>query len=445
MALSSVNRRVAQIPYESEDRSTRWLLAALEITRALLQETDARAALRLVARRLREVSAADYVSISLADPRYPEGTALVEAIDGLGAEHLSGKILFNNRQGLWTIVARSGKGFVSRDITSHPAFNPPMELADSVSVLGLGMYLPLTAAGKVLGVMSAGWQRGSPYEEMAAQEVPLMEMFAGEVALALQQGRAQMLVMEDRDRIARELQEVALTRLFAIGTHLHTVSGMAGQAELRDRLGQAIDDLDETIRQIGHAIFALGDARSSDRKPVSVRLVEEVDAASNVLGFTPRLVVRGLLDHRLPAHLGSELVTAVRESLANAATHNAVSIIDVSVQMTEDQLALTVTDDGTTGTPSAGISAVDWLREKAQRLGGTVTVDLAGPAGSVLSWRVPLDGNGTGTDAGKDVGNGTGNGAGLTAPRRAGPDRREDSTPASTAWARQNRKSSAIY
>jgi signal transduction histidine kinase len=406
MASSSVDHRLGgatihRIPYESDDRLKSWLLAALEITRALLQDNDPRESLKLVARRLREVSAADYVSISLADPRYPEGTALVEAIDGLGAEHLSGKILFNNTGGLWTKVAQSGKSFISRDITSHPAFDPPRELAERVSVLGLGMYLPLAAAGRVLGVLSAGWRRGSPYEDIAAEEVPLMEMFAGEVALALQQGRAQMLVLEDRERIARELQEVALARLFAIGTRLHVVSGMAGQAELRKRLHSAIDDLDETIRQIGDAIFALGDARGSDRQPVSTRLVGEVDAARNVLGFTPRLVVRGPLDNRLPVQLRSELMLAVRESLAHAANHNAVSSIEVNVQVSADELTLTVSDDGRTSGHPSRVSAVGWLRDKAQRLGGSFAVDAASPTGSVLTWRVPLGGKAVELRAGK--------------------------------------------
>lgn len=395
-----------QIPYESEERSKRWLLAALEITRALLQETDQREALRLVARRLREVSAADYVSISLADPRYPEGTALVEAIDGLGAEHLSGKILFNKKDGLWTKVAQSGKGFISRDITGHPAFDPPGELADTTDVLGLGMYLPLAAAGNVLGVMSAGWRRDSPFEEIAAQEVPLIEMFAGEVALALQQGRAHMMVMEDRDRIAKELQEVALARLFAIGTHLHVVSGMTGQPDLRERLHHAIDDLDETIRQIGHAIFALGDAQRSDPQPVSAQLVEEVEAASSSLGFTPRLVVDGRLDQSLPSHMRSELVLAVRESLASVATHNAVSSIEVIVQVTADQVGLTVSDDGNAGNGPAGISTVGWLRERAQRLGGTFAVYAADPTGTVLSWHAPMGGKGAGVTAGVATGRG---------------------------------------
>jgi len=380
---------VVELRYESEDRLKKWLLAALEVTRAVLHQPNPRETLRLVARKLREVSAADYVSISLADPRYPEGAALVQAVEGLGTENLSGQILFNNEQALWTKVARSGKGVVSRDITSHPNYNPPSELAEKVSILGVGMYLPMCAAGQVLGVMVAGWRRGSPYEEIATQEVPLMELFAGQVALALQQARAEMLVMQDRDRIARELQDVALNRLFAIGTHLHVLTGMAGRSELQRRLRLAIDDLDETIRQIGPAIFAVSESRMSGQHPVSAQLVEEVDAASKSLGFTPRLVVHGLLDHRLPARVESELMSAVREALANAATHEDVSSVEVNVHVTGDELSLTVSDDGKTEQPSSG-TAVDRLRENARRLGGKLVVHAGVPSGMALSWRVPL-------------------------------------------------------
>ncbi|MEQ7123729.1 GAF domain-containing protein [Actinopolymorpha sp. B11F2] len=382
---------VLPISYEVEDRSRNWLMAASEITRVLLRETNLRKSLRVVARRLREVSAADYVSISLADPRYPRGTAIVEAADGMGAEHLAGHILLNNKQALWTQVAQSGKGIISRDITSHPAYNPPSELAETMSAIGLAMYLPLVAGETVLGVMCAGWRCGSPYTDIAEQEVPWMEVFAGEVALALQQARAQMLVMEDRDRIARELHNVAVTRLFAIGTHLHVLTGMAGQAEVRRRLGHAINDIDETIRRIGPAVFACGEAGATDQQPVSVQLVEEVDAASSVLGFTPRLVVCGRLDDRLPAHVGSELVLAVRESLADVATHTAVSRIDVNVQVAADHLTLTVNDNGQSGERLAGGSTLGWLRDRAERLGGTVAVQAAAPPGTTLSWCVPLE------------------------------------------------------
>lgn len=386
---------IPNIPYESKDRLKSWLLAATEITQALVQEEDLRKALDLVARRLREVSAADYVSISLVDPRYPEGTAIIEAIAGLGAERLSGQIIVNHKQAVWTKVAQSGKGIISRDLTHHPAFDPPTELAEAMSGVGVAMYLPLVAVGKVLGVMCAGWMRGSPYEGIAMQEVPFMEMFAGEVALAMQRARAQVMVMEDRDRIAKELEEVALNRLFAIGTQLHVTSGMAaGQDELRQRLRHAIDDLDDTIRQIGPAIFALSESETPGRQPVSTRLVEEVDAASNLLGFTPRLVVHGLLDHRLPAQAGSELVHAVHESLAHAASHRSVSSVEVNVSLTDDQLSLTVSDDGQTVNPQVRPNAVGWLEEEARRLGGTVAVHPSTPTGMVLSWRVPISGGG---------------------------------------------------
>jgi signal transduction histidine kinase len=381
---------VLPISHELEDRSRNWLMAASEITRVLLREANLRKALRVVARKLREVSSADYVSISLADPRYPKGTALVEAADGMGADHLSGHIILNNKQAVWTQVAQSGKGIISPDITHHPAYNPPSELAETMSGIGLAMYLPLAAGEDVLGVMCAGWRCDSPYSEIAEQEVPWMEVFAGEVALALQQARAQTLVMEDRDRIAKELHNVAVTRMFEIGTRLHVLTGMTNQADVRQRLRSAIDDLDETIRQIGPAVFAFGEGNVANQQPVSVQLVEEVDAASSVLGFTPRLVVHGRLDDRLPPHVGAELVSAVRESLADVATHASVSTINVHVHVTADQLTLTVNDNGQSGEQASGRATLTWLRERAERLGGAAAVQPAAPTGTVLSWRVPL-------------------------------------------------------
>jgi signal transduction histidine kinase len=196
--------------------------------------------------------------------------------------------------------------------------------------------------------------------------------------------------MEDRDRIAKELHNVAVTRMFEIGTRLHVLTGMTNQADVRQRLRSAIDDLDETIRQIGPAVFAFGEGNVANQQPVSVQLVEEVDAASSVLGFTPRLVVHGRLDDRLPPHVGAELVSAVRESLADVATHASVSTINVHVHVTADQLTLTVNDNGQSGEQASGRATLTWLRERAERLGGAAAVQPAAPTGTVLSWRVPL-------------------------------------------------------
>ncbi|MBE1608553.1 GAF domain-containing sensor histidine kinase [Actinopolymorpha pittospori] len=385
-----VNELMPETP-ENDDYANRWLKATLELTQALQKQTSVRGGLRLVTQRLRVVSGADYVAIGLTDPHLPVGTAFIEVVDGMGFEDVSGNFPHaSERSELWTNVIQSNKAVISSDIPLHPGFQPPAELAEALSTLGPGMYLPLAVSGNAFGVLVAGWRRGSSFETISTI-VPLMQMFTDVVALALQQVRTHSMVLEDRERIAGELRDTILVRLFDIGTRMHVISGMVGQTEMRRRLQDTINELDGTIRQISATVFALSDARTPSRLPLSAQVLEEVEAVSNTFNQTPRLVVHGPLNG-LPEWLEQELVLAVRESLADAATHQAVSNIEVFVQVTADKLALTVSDDGQAGKRLASGSVPVRLRKRARQLGGTCTVRADGPTGNILSWQVPLHG-----------------------------------------------------
>jgi signal transduction histidine kinase len=153
------------------------------------------------------------------------------------------------------------------------------------------MYIPLVASGKVLGVVVAGWRRGSPYAAEAANEVNLLEMFAAHAALALQQVGMRQMIIRDRDRIADALRDAVIDRLFTIGMHLHGVAGLVREEEVQRRLSVAIDELDETTREIRSAIFALHHEAGDTEQSVSEQVLDEIDSARVMLGFTPRLVV----------------------------------------------------------------------------------------------------------------------------------------------------------
>ena len=376
---------------QGEHRDRAWLQAALALTRLLVGEVERSEALHTVARRLREVSGADYVAIGLDNPAYPEGTGFFAAVEGLGLEHLADKP--TSKQGLSARVVQTGVAVVSPTITLEEGFDPPAEVAGALAVLGLGMYLPLTVAGKVLGVLVAGWRRGSPQERVAAQEVPLVEMFAGHAALVLQQFQARLLVLQERDRIADDLRDVAIERLLAIGTHLHGLAGMVTRPETRQRVSEAIDDLDESTQQIRTAIFALQQERSQDRRSTSLSILDRIDAARAVLGITPRLVVDGLVDRTLPPAVERELVHAVGECLASAATHRPSSSVEVIVRVTAEDVTLRVSDDGQLPPLPHADTDLAQARDRAQRLGGSCTVDTEttaeGPDEVVIAWRVP--------------------------------------------------------
>jgi GAF domain-containing protein len=161
-----VNELMPESP-KNDDYSNRWLKATSELTQALQKQTSIRGGLQLVAQRLRVVSGADYVAIGLTDPRLPAGTAFIEVVDGMGFEDASGFPHASDRSELWANVIQSNKAVISSDITLHPGFHPPAELAQALSILGPGMYLPLAVSGNAFGVLVAGWRRGSPFRTIS--------------------------------------------------------------------------------------------------------------------------------------------------------------------------------------------------------------------------------------------------------------------------------------
>ncbi|MGW5361720.1 GAF domain-containing sensor histidine kinase [Actinopolymorpha pittospori] len=368
----------------------------MDISRLLLSETQRSDALRMVAKRLVDVSGADYVAIGLSNPAYPEGTGFFEAVAGtLGVDHVSGRL--SPKQGLTAKVVATGVPVVSRNITEEEGYNPPPEVAEAMSVLGLGMYLPLRAAGRVFGILVAGWRRGSPHEDVAANEVPMMEMFAGQAALTIQQVQARLMVVEDRDRIAKELSTTVIDRLFAIGTHLHGIAGLVQPHEAQHLMGHAIDGLDDATQQIRSAIFALHPDTSGQQQSASDKVLDEVDVAAATFGFTPRFVVEGPVDRSLGPLPQQELVRAVREALSHAASHRNVTKAEVIVRVTDDRIALTVRDDGEVDERQPIEGALAQLRSRARRLGGECSVRSGGSSGTVTFWELPLSGESRGS------------------------------------------------
>jgi signal transduction histidine kinase len=374
--------------FVQERRRHRWLESALETTRLLLGQVDRDTALQLVAERLREVSRADGTAIVLVSPESSEGVVIFAAADGYGGENLINTPV--PMQGLTARVISTGQRIISENVTGEQGYDPPPEVLDLQANLGSGMYIPLTVAGKVLGVLVVGWRRGAPGDHISAQEVELVEMFAGQAALALQQAQARQLVLEDRDRIANDLRDVAVDRLFAIGSRLHGTTGLVARTEVERRMNDAIDELDETSQQIRSAIFALRHDDSNVQRTASSQVLDEIDAAKATLGFTPRLVVHGSVDRYLPPHVQRELVRAVRETLTNAASHTGPTRVEVEVRVGTDELSLTVTDDGSLSEREPFHGALTQLRARAKRLGGDCAVRAGEHRGTLVEWHLPL-------------------------------------------------------
>lgn len=204
-------------------------------------------------------------------------------------------------------------------------------------------------------------------------------------AATAQSERAKSELSDDRDRIARDMHDHVIQRLFATGMSLQSVTRLDDERG-RERLDQAVNDLDAAIKDIRQAIYSL-------QRPLGARaLTSEITSvcrdASATLGFPPELRLSGNTDD-LPEDLAGDVLAVLREGLSNAARHADASHALVTVEVT-DNVTVRVGDNGR-GMPS-GLrrSGLDNLTRRAERRGGVMNVETCEPTGTVLVWRVPL-------------------------------------------------------
>ncbi|MFY1692410.1 GAF domain-containing protein [Plantactinospora sp. WMMB782] len=362
-------------------RRERWLAAAAEITGVLLGEVRRTDALRLIARRAREVAEADVALVLLYDE--DAGQFTVEVADGgRTGEELEGAVLAADDTAFVEPVTRRRQA-----VAESLAKAAPWPVAVGT---GPGLISPLIVGDALHGVLVIGYPAG----EQAGSDVEgtLLATFAGQAALALERARAQeerelLVVLEDRERIARDLHDVVIQRLFAMGLQLQTVAPLAGRPDVRQRLNATVDDLDSTIRDIRRAIFEL-------RTPMTAALRTEirdlVAGTAEALGFRPGLEMIGPVDSAVPDRVRPDLLAVLGEALSNAVRHARATRVTVTVEVAGGRLCVRVVDDGVGTDPARARSGLVNLRERAEHCGGSFEITPTEPSGTTLVWRVPL-------------------------------------------------------
>ncbi len=370
--------------YELAQRRERWLAATAEITGVLVGTVRRTEALRLIARRSQEVSGAELVMVMLYDEANARYT--IEVAEGTGpscGELVGGLVPVEP-----VAAAEFGMDKVRAVENLRAVADWPGPVPDSPA-----MAVPLAAAGTLHGVLIVTQPTGQPpSDEDAAQ----LSTFAGHAALALERARAQaerqqFAVLEDRERIARDLHDVVIQRLFATGMHLQGAVHQAGKPEVAKRINAAVDDLDATIRDIRRSIFEL----RTPTGPSSLRaeLRETVEGAAEALGFRPVLDTSGPVDSAVPDDVKPEILAVLREALSNIARHAEATTARISLRTAEGEAVLCVEDDGVGFDASRARGGVVNMRERAHDLGGTFDIGSASAGtGTALTWRVPIGG-----------------------------------------------------
>jgi signal transduction histidine kinase len=293
------------------------------------------------------------------------------------AESLSGQIL------------ASGTPVMVEDFRNDERVNP---VAREHMSLGWAILLPLGVPGNVRGVLTVGRDPGSlPFPRQAVDMVTTFAAQAG-VALELAEHRRdaeRLAVLQDRDRIARDLHDLVIQRLYATGMSLQGALPLISRPEVSDRVSSAVDALDETIREIRSAIFSLQSHSGEKQQSLRARILDVVEEMTVALGFVPSLRLGGPLDEDVPGEVGEQLLGALREALSNAARHAAASRVDVAVDC-GSELVLRVRDNGKGLGDSTRRSGLANLAERASGLGGVLRVGPAEGGGTDLEWRVTL-------------------------------------------------------
>jgi len=375
--------------YEEAARRQRWLEAAAEITAALLGEVRRDEALGLVADRAREVAGADLAAVLL---RRERGWLQVEVTSGpVPASVIGTKFPTEN-----TVVgdALDGGPIVLGGADSvAPLADLAFAPADGWPELGSVVLFPLRTtgtAGTAAGLLVVGWTPGHQ-DEFRDIDLRLPDSFAEQAALALQIAQAQsdrgrLAVFEDRDRIGRDLHDLVIQRLFAVGLTMESAARLTDQPDVAERVSGAVDDIDATIKDIRRTIFELSAPHSSGG--LRVELGEAVAVVVPALGFTPRLRTEGPVDSAVRPDLRPHLLAVVRETLSNVARHAHASAADVVLAVGEE-VVLTVTDDGVGIAAGGSRSGLANMTERAESFGGSFTASRGPGGGTITVWRVP--------------------------------------------------------
>jgi signal transduction histidine kinase len=278
------------------------------------------------------------------------------------------------------------------DLHEHPAtFGFPENHPPMTSFLGV----PIAVRGEVFGNLYLCDKRGGDVFTDVDQE--LVVGLASAAGIAIENARlharvADLATLEDRERIARDLHDTVIQRMFAIGLGLQSTLRLVSDDAVARRIASAIDDLDTTVRDVRSAIFELHTARVPGRS-VRQELIQLCVESERGLGFEPVIRFNGPIDSAVDDTVADELFAVTREALTNVAKHAHARSVEASIEVRHGWLSVRVVDDGVGYEPGATPGrGVENLRARAVRLGGTFEIGRAEPGGTDQLWHVPLSG-----------------------------------------------------
>lgn len=386
--------------HEQALRRERWREASQQVTAALLGGEDSTTTLHSIADRARVVAHASGAAIALPgqadpsvlvfeviaspDPDYLRLLGAVVPTDGTasGEAYTTGEPVVVSQYGGHVAVQQANTG---------------LDVPPGVKDLDSAVAVPLVAGTEKLGVLLVvRFRDEDPFTEA---EVEMVRDFAAHAALAIEfahaeEDRRRLVVFEERDRIARDLHDLVIQRLFAIGLGLEGLGRLTSQPEVAGQVTGFVRDLDRTIRDVRNSIFSLQEPAEA-HAGVRSDLLRMAQDSAGMLGFEPRISFDGPLDAAVAGPVRSDLLATVREALSNVARHAASSAVAIEVLVDQEgrRLSLAVVDDGV-GVPvdvPLGSGLLN-LERRAARWRGRLSVVPVTGGGTKLAWTAVLRG-----------------------------------------------------
>ncbi len=245
--------------------------------------------------------------------------------------------------------------------------------------------------GDPVVLVVVGWRALAAVSPRVTED--FVESLAEEVGLVLDRVSAAanhdaLMKVGDRERIAHDLHDLVIQRIFAAGLTLQGAARLRPEPEVLERVERTISELDATIHDIRATIFALTPVNAGTSVRAQVR--ELVHSYAQNLGFMPSLHFAGPIDSATDVDRGVALLMVLREGLSNVARHAQATSADIDVKIDDDRLVITVTDDGVGLPPTVQESGLRNARERARERGGALELLTHTPGGTVLRWQVPL-------------------------------------------------------
>lgn len=378
VALAQLQAENARLMEEAATRQ-RWSDALAEIATALLsgENTDI---LGLIADRAATLIGAAFVSIITPQPRSAQ--FVVRAAHGEGLAWLEGYVL--EPGGTLAPTAMAGRAsVVLEDIGELRGFGP----------IGPIVMMPLLASHHAIGAISVARRPGSA--PFLPSELAMVSEFGQQASVAMELARAKvdsrkLEIVEERNRIARDLHDHVIQRLFAAGLTLSRTALETSDTRAAQAVNDQVDSIDAAIADIRTAVFALRIRPVGEGDLLRQRIMAIMSEFSPSMAEPPRLTTSGPIDLLIADELGNEVVAVVRELLSNVVQHAHAQRCNVDLTLSNESLTVTVTDDGRGFNAPRHRSGLKNIEERAIRLSGQFEISDGGVRGTIARWIVPM-------------------------------------------------------